>query len=85
MNRNDDVVVTASEIAAWAWCPESWRLGALGLEPGNRASLERGEKHHRKKAAFEVLSRLLIRVGVSVLLFAIVLGLIAFLFRSVPE
>lgn len=84
MKRTDDVV-TASEIAAWVWCPESWRLAALGHEPSNRASLELGEKHHRKKAAFEVLSRVLIRVGAFVLLFALVVGLLAYFLRSVPE
>ena len=43
MKRNDDVV-SASEIASWAWCPESWRLDALGAEPGNRAALRAGRE-----------------------------------------
>lgn len=84
MNRNDDVV-TASEIAAWAWCPESWRLGALGLEPGNKAALVRGEKHHERKAWFEVFSRKLIRVGLILLAFAAFMAILTFLFRNVAE
>ena len=30
MNHRAPEIVTASEIAAWAWYPESWRLQALG-------------------------------------------------------
>src|SRR5262249_27914316 len=62
MKRNDDVV-SASEIAAWAWCPESWRLSALGAEPENRAALKRGEKFHARTAAFESRSRSAISLG----------------------
>jgi CRISPR-associated exonuclease Cas4 len=36
--RTSDVV-SASEIASWAWCPESWRLTSLGAELENRAAL----------------------------------------------
>src|SRR3954462_10841177 len=56
MNRNDDMV-TASEIAAWARCPESWRLEAVGHKPGNRAALKRGETSHARTASFETGSR----------------------------
>src|SRR4051812_11625191 len=36
MNQRDREVVSASEIAAYAWCPESWRLeSGLGVEPEN--------------------------------------------------
>jgi len=35
MARKSSEVVSASEIASWAWCPESWRLQALGNEPEN--------------------------------------------------
>ena len=38
MKRTEDVV-SASEIASWAWCPESWRLNSLGQEPENRAAI----------------------------------------------
>lgn len=62
MKRSDDVV-SASEIASWSWCPESWRLESLGAEPSNRAELARGETHHASKAAFEERSRSAITLG----------------------
>src|SRR5262249_7608683 len=49
MKRNDEVV-SASEIASWGWCPESWRLSALGAEPENRAAMKRGEGQKSKNA-----------------------------------
>ena len=76
MKRSDDVV-SASEIASWAWCPESWRLESLGAEPANRAELTRGETHHAKKAAFEERSRSAISLGWCLLLFAALVGLVA--------
>lgn len=39
-------LVSASEIASWEWCPESWRLDAVGAEPTNRADRLRGSKYH---------------------------------------
>lgn len=62
MKRNADVV-SASEIASWAWCPESWRLTALGHEPGNRTALERGVRSHASRAAYERTSRAAVSVG----------------------
>src|SRR4051794_33726552 len=59
----DDDVVSASEIASWAWCPESWRLDALGAEPENQAARERGEEAHARKAAVEAGSRSAISLG----------------------
>ena len=36
-------LVTAAEIAAFVYCPESWRLEhGLGLEPRNRQGVRRG-------------------------------------------
>lgn len=74
MKRRDDVV-SASEIAAWAWCPESWRLDSLGAEPSNRGELVRGETHHVRQAAFEERSRSAISLGWCLLLFAALVGL----------
>ena len=76
MKRSDDVV-SASEIAAWAWCPESWRLDALGHRPGNAAELRRGERHHNWKAAFEVWSRRLMTLGWWLLALALFLAALA--------
>jgi hypothetical protein len=40
-------VISAAEIACYAYCPEQWRLEyGLGLEPENRAALEAGTRHH---------------------------------------
>lgn len=77
MSRTDDVV-TASEIASWAWCPESWRLESLGAEPSNRVALARGGTHHARKAAFEGLSRLAISLGWWLLAAALLLAVLAF-------
>jgi len=62
MKRSDDVV-SASEIASWAWCPESWRLNALGSEPTNRGDIARGELEHRRKATYERFSRRVVALG----------------------
>ncbi|WP_435022738.1 hypothetical protein TA3x_005816 (plasmid) [Tundrisphaera sp. TA3] len=56
-------MVSASEIASWEWCPESWRLHAIGHKSGNREALERGTEHHTEKAVFEKRSRSAISLG----------------------
>ncbi len=57
-------MVSASEIAAFAYCPESWRLQyGLGLEPGNRAALDAGTQHHARKAVAERVAGGAITVG----------------------
>ncbi len=61
--KHPDDLVTASEIASWAWCPESWRLKSIGHEPENQDALRRGEAHHAEKAAFEGRSRSAVRLG----------------------
>ena len=83
--RNPDDLVTASEIASWAWCPESWRLKSIGHEPENQDALRRGEVHHAEKAAFEKRSRSaislgqrLIALGVAILVLVALLALIVF-------
>ncbi len=61
--KRPDERASASEIASWGWCPESWRLKSLGHEPENLAALQRGEEHHMRKASFEVRSRSAISFG----------------------
>ncbi len=78
MERTDNVV-SASDIASWAWCPESWRLEALGHEPENQRALKRGEKHHTRTAAFELRSRSAISLGWCLLCFAFLVALVALL------
>ena len=45
--------VTASEIADWVYCPESFRLDALGLPSANQKERAAGRRHHVEKAAAE--------------------------------
>lgn len=71
-NRTD--VVSASEIASWAWCPESWRLEALGEEPGNKGELARGQTSHARTASFEVSSRWAVSLGRWLLVLALLLA-----------
>jgi hypothetical protein len=77
MKRSDDVV-SASEIASWAWCPESWRLESLGAEPSNRADRDRGERFHSRTAAFESRSRSAMALGWWLLAAALLVAALAF-------
>jgi hypothetical protein len=50
-------LVSAAEIGDFVFCREAWRLGhGLGLEPGNRATLAAGGRHHARKAVAERLA-----------------------------
>jgi hypothetical protein len=73
MKPKTDDVVSASEIASWEWCPEAWRLEALGEEPQNEAERARGTTFHARTAAAATLSRRVARLGRLLL----VLGLVA--------
>ncbi len=77
MKRTDEVV-SASEIASWAWCPESWRLNSLGQEPENRAAMKRCEEFHARTAVFEVRSRSTISLGWWLLAASLLLAFLAF-------
>ena len=78
MNTRDPDIVSASEIASWAWCPESWRLSSLGHEPENRAAMKTGERHHARTADFEERSRSAISLGWWLLVASLLLALLAF-------
>jgi hypothetical protein len=57
-------LVTASEIAAFAYCPEQWRLEyGLGLKPENQAAMVAGTHHHRRKAVAERVAASSITLG----------------------
>jgi hypothetical protein len=73
MNPKANDVVSASEIASWAWCPEAWRLEALGKEPQNEVERDRGTMFHARTAAAETWSRRVARLG----RWLLVLGLVA--------
>jgi hypothetical protein len=45
--------VTATEVAAWVYCPESFRLNALGHKPANQPQRDAGVVYHRRMAKAE--------------------------------
>ena len=62
--RRDSRMVTATELACFEYFKEQWRLQyALGLEPGNRAALDAGTRHHEGKAVAESIAGGSISVG----------------------
>lgn len=71
-------VVSASEIGSWAWCPESWRLSALGAEPENHEALARGKRFHARTSATEVWSRIAVRLACWLLVVAALLAALWF-------
>ena len=70
--RGGPALVTASEIASFVYCPEQWRLQhGLGLEPGNRAALDAGTRHHAGKAVAEHLAGAALALGRLLVLLAL--------------
>ena len=62
-SREDDLI-TAAELACFAYCPEQWRLQyGLGLKPGNRAEMDAGTQHHEQKAVAEQIAGGSIELG----------------------
>ena len=63
MNTKRDWV-TASEIASFSYCPESWRLGnGLELKPSNQPEKDKGVAQHTQWQQQERRSGLLLRVA----------------------
>jgi hypothetical protein len=55
--RRPSQVISAEEIACYAYCPEQWRLQhGLGLVPSNQDALNAGVRHHARKAVAERLA-----------------------------
>ncbi|RUL88012.1 hypothetical protein [Tautonia sociabilis] len=78
-------MVSASEIASWAWCPESWRRErGLGEEPANQAALRRGGRFQGLTAVFERRSRAVLSLGISLLVLAMLLLAVLFLLGVRP-
>ncbi len=62
--KRERKLVTAGEIASFAYCPEQWRLEyGLALPAGNRVELEAGTRHHSAKAVAERLAGAAIVIG----------------------
>jgi hypothetical protein len=50
-------LVTAEEVACFAYCPEQWRLQhRLGFHSANQEALNAGVRHHTRKAVAERLA-----------------------------
>lgn len=73
MKAKSNDVVSASEIASWAWCSEAWRLQKLGEEPTNQEERARGDTFHARTSTTEVASRRVAVIG----RWLLVLGLLA--------
>ncbi len=57
-------LITATEIACYAYCPEQWRLQyGHGLEPANRAVMATGTRHHARKTVAERIAGGLMMLG----------------------
>ncbi len=70
-------LITASEVASFAYCPESWRLEhGLGLPAENQAARDAGTRHHARKAIAERLAESAIRLGQGAVLAALLLLLL---------
>jgi hypothetical protein len=81
-SKEANSLISAAEIACFAYCPEQWRLEyGLGLEPQNRAALDAGNRHHARKALVERLAGGAIVIGRLLAVLAI-LGLLLLLVFS---
>lgn len=71
-------LITASEVAAFAFCHEQWRLEyGLGLPAANEVSRLAGTRHHERKTVAELVAGGWIAVGrFLAVLAAIVLGVL---------
>jgi hypothetical protein len=67
-------MITASEIACFAYCPEQWRLEyGLKLAPSNRTALAGGKRHHWWKAIAERIAGGFISIGWALIVAVLVL------------
>jgi hypothetical protein len=65
-------LITAAELASFAYCPEQWRLEyGLELLPANKAVLDAGTRHHARKALAEHIAGCLGIVGGVLMLLAV--------------
>lgn len=76
-------MVTAQEIACFAYCPEQWRLQyGLGMKPENQEAMAAGNRHHARKALAERVAGGAIELGKTLVLAALLLlGLLWLVWR----
>ena len=75
--KHDNDVVSASEIASWAWCPEAWRLDVLEVGRDDDGLLRGGVAFHDETAVFEKRSRSAISFGWWLIVLAVLVALLA--------
>ena len=69
--------VTATEVASYVYCPESWRLGkALNLRASNEPEMADGTIRHEKWQEEEQISTGVIKLAFAILVVAVLLYLI---------
>lgn len=75
-------MLSAAEIACFAYCPEQWRLEyGLVLLPANRAALAAGTRHHWWKAIAELIAGGFIGMGRALVIVAVLVLLLLWLMR----
>ncbi len=80
---SDRDLVTASEIAAFVYCPEQWRLQyGQGLRVANQAELDAGTRHHEQKAVVEQVAGGSIALGRILAVLAVVVLLLVLWWQS---
>jgi hypothetical protein len=73
-------MITASEIACYAYCPEQWRLQyGLELLPANLAALDAGNRHHWWKVIAERIAGGAIGIGRALIVVAVLLLVLVWL------
>jgi hypothetical protein len=85
-SQSQDDLISAAEIACFAYFPEQWRLEyGLGLKPANRAARDAGTRHHARKATAERMEGGSITLGRFLLLLAVIGLLTALVLFRVME
>ncbi|MEW4571287.1 hypothetical protein AB1L88_25725 [Tautonia sp. JC769] len=57
-------LVSAHEIACFAYCPEQWRLQyGLKIPPANQEQMQAGTRHHERKATVKRVAEPAIGLG----------------------
>jgi hypothetical protein len=80
--QRSDGLITATEIACFAYCPEQWRLEyGLHLPANNQAARDAGTRHHTRLAAAERRASWALRLGQALVLAALALLLLWILCR----
>jgi hypothetical protein len=81
--QSPDDLISAEEMACFAYCPEQWRLQyGQNLPSANRAIMTAGTRHHEKKAIAEWIAASSIGLGRILAVVALLLLLFLWLARS---